>query len=239
MAKKPADQSSNNGAGSAGDAVDLEAALGTDGTDGASEDEDDEGDEGDEGEQGGGSTDIASVVAAAVTAQMGAINRQFQAEMDRRINSALSKGGRKPAKKDDDEEGEQVTGQAGTASDVRGARLAFREYLPESIRFLSSEERALANEFGQNMIRARAHAGFEDEDEAGREVAVATAEFLKKSRSLYSSMTKRALEKQGALIAQGGGQAPGGKIPPNGVAASFEAAEKKDRELFPERYAQK
>ena len=72
----------------------------------------------------------------------------------------------------------------------------------------------------------------------GREVAVATAEFLKKARTFYSNRTKRVLEKSGALVAQGGGQSPGGTTPPSSVAAAFDAAAKKDRELFPERYAQ-
>lgn len=235
MGKKPADQTSNNGANGAGDAVDLEVDLDGDNNGSGSDDEDDDDDD---AGSGTGDGSIADQINAAIVAALPQISQQFQSEMDRRINSALNKG-RKPAPKDDDDNGQQTApGQTAPKADVRGARLAFREILPDSIKLLGDEERALANDFGQNLIRARALQGFDDEEQVGREAAVATAEFLKKARTFYSNRTKRVLEKSGALAAQGGGQSPHGDAPPSTVAAAFEAAAKKDRELFPERYAQ-
>jgi hypothetical protein len=237
MAKKPADQTSTNGTNGAGDAVDLEVDLDNDNAGSGSGDEDDDDDDDDEDSAGGG--DIAAQIQAGIAAALPQISRQFQSEMDRRINSALNKGGRKPASKDDDDNEQQDSSrQAPPKADVRGARLAFREILPDSIKLLGDDERALANDFGQNLIRARALQGFDDEEQVGREVAAETATFLRKARDLYSSRTKRALERSGALVAQGGGQSPGGQTPPSTVAAAYDAAQKKDRELFPERYAQ-
>jgi hypothetical protein len=238
MGKKPADQTSNNGASGAGDAVDLETPLVGEGTGSGSEDEDDDDDDGDG--TGGDAGSIQAQIEAGIAAALPQIQKSFQSEMDRRINSALNRGGRKPADKGGDEENDDKGGQKVPAANVRGARIAFREYLPESIRLLSSEERSLANEFGQSLIQARALRGFDDEDEVGQEVATATAEFLKKARDLYSSRTKRILQQQGALKEQADGQsAHGGDRKPDAMTDAFAAAEKKDRELHPQRYVGK
>lgn len=237
MGKKPAGQTSNHGTGNAdGVDEDLDLNLDDDG-DGGSDDDDSDDDGGGEGQ--GEQLSIQEQIEAGIAAALPTITRTFQSEMDRRINSAVAKNRNrapgKPAGKDKDEDNDQ--GGAAVVADVRGARIAFREYLPESIKLLSGEERALASEFGQAQIKARALAGFEDEDEVGREVAEATADFLKKARSFYSNRTKRVLEKNGLLSQQSQGQqVPGAKTPPAGTQSAFEEARKKDMELFPERY---
>lgn len=238
MGKKPADQTSNQPSGS-GDSVDLETELdGDDATDTDSDaDEDDDADSSDSSTDGG--TDIQSRIDAAVDRALERATRAFEAETDRRVNQALAKqAGKGPAKtgtKDDDSGngGGQVTATA----DVRGARIAFREYLPDTIKLLGTEERQIATEIGQSLIRSRAFDGFEDEDAVGREVATQTAEILKKARTFYSGRTKRVLEKQGALIPQSGGQSSGGGGQKDTPENAYEAALRKDKELHPERYA--
>jgi hypothetical protein len=237
LGKKPADQASNQPNGS-GDAVDLETELDDDASGTDSDDEDD--DDADGGQSGaGGSRSIEQQIADGIAAALPSIQASFQSEIDRRVNGALNKvRGKAPAKKDDDGDGTDQ-GRTAPVADVRGARIAFREYLPDTIKLLGPEERSFANDYGQNLIRARAHSGFDDEDQTGREVAEATAEQIRKLRSFYSARTKRVLEAQGALVAQGGGQAPNGTAAPSSLGSAFEAAQKKDRELFPHRYADK
>lgn len=234
MGKKPAEQTSNQPNGS-GDEVDLENGLNDESGAGDGDQDDDQ----DDDEQDGAELTIAQQIERGIAAALPTIQKGFQSEMDRRINSALA-GGRKKGEqqqRQDQQEQQEEQQQGAPRADVRGARLAFRDALPDQINLFSAEERKLATDYGQNLIRARALQGFDDEDQVGHEVAVATAQFLQAARSLYSSRTKRVLDSQGLLVKQdGSGQAPGGKTPPNSVASAYELAEKKDRELYPERY---
>lgn len=242
MGKKPADQQSTNGANGAGDAVDLETELdGDEGTGADSgEDEDDDDDSGAEG-SGGGNGDIQSQIASAVAAAVKKVEAKFNAETDRRVNQALAKQ-RKKLGVDDEEEDEDDGGKPKSrrketpVADVRSARLAFRESLPEQIKILGPDERQLATEIGQALIRSRGFEGFDDADEVGEEVAAQTAELLKKARKFYSDRTKRVLEKSGALKEQPSGQSGNGSGQPDTVANAYEAAKKRDMQLFPERY---
>lgn len=253
MARKANNQQSTsekNGSGSAEHAgtesTDLDNLLEAD----ADEDDDDV-DDTDDGNDGGGDGDdgdegsgdvvkrMERLMERKLQEQRDALNAGFQREMDRRINSALGKvrKGQKQDRNDEgNDDGDTSSESRPVVADVRGARLAFRDYLPGEIRFLSPEEKQMATDFGLNLIRAQALKGFDDEDEAGREAAKATAAFLKKARGYYSGRTKKALEKQGVLKQEGSGQtyssAPNGK-----VQDAFERAKAKDRQLFPERYA--
>lgn len=185
--------------------------------------------------EGNGGTDIASIVRNTLRELLPEIQSETNREIDRRVNGALNKvrrpGTKPPAQqsKDEDEGGNDMPGTP--VADIRGARMSFREYLPDSIRFLSPEEKALATEYGLNMIGAKALSGFEDEDAVGKEVATKTAEFLKKSRTYYSERTKRALQKQGALKQDASGQQSHGTTPPGSVQSAFDKAEAKMREL--------
>ncbi|QOP66156.1 hypothetical protein SEA_DANIELLEIGNACE_15 [Arthrobacter phage DanielleIgnace] len=241
--KKPADQQSTNGANGAGDAVDLETELDDDEGTGADSEDDDEDDDDDSGAEssGGGSGDIQSQIAAAVAAAVKKVEQKFTAETDRRVNQALAKQRKKlgvDEDDDDEDEGQKPKSRrnAQPAADIRSARLVFREELPEHIKILGPEERELANQIGQSLIRSRGFEGFDDADEVGEEAAAQTAQLLKKARDFYSGRTKRVLEKAGALKDQPSGQScngGGGKTVDN----AFEAARKKDMELHPERYA--
>jgi hypothetical protein len=243
LPKKPAEQTSNQ-PGGAGDEVDLGADLdGTNDGDQGGDADDDGGD--DDGDQDGSQQTIEQQIQAGIRAALPTITSTFQSEMDRRINSAINKvtrkNGPKPAQKKDADDGEQDENQQQQVqpADVRGARIAFREYLPMEIKTFSTEEQALATEFGQSRIRALALEGFEDEDEAGKQAAQETAEFIKKARALYSKRTKAVLKRQGALVevpGSTGGQTPGQTPPPADLASAIEAARKKDMELFPHRY---
>lgn len=241
MTKKPAEQTSNQPGGS-GDEVDLLDDHNDGGT-GESDDDSEDGD--DDGDGDGGQQSIEQQIQAGIRAALPTITQTFQSEMDRRINSAINKvtrkNGTKKQQNDDDSDEQQQQTEVQPVADVRGARIAFREYLPMELKTFSSEEQALATEFGQSRIRALALQGFDDEDDAGRQAAQETAEFIKKARALYSKRTKAVLKRQGVLVetpGQSGGQTPGGGTkPPADLASAVEAARKKDMELFPHRYA--
>ena len=218
LGKKPADQTSDHSDADAVDEVDID--LEADADDDGDDDEDDSDDDDADGD------DVGSIVEKAVNKALAAQQLAFQSEMDRRINSAL--GGQRrtkttaPAAKADKE----------TESDVRGARLAFREYLPGEMKFLSTEERKMATEYGMNLIKVAAAAGFDDEDSAGKNAAEETAKFFKASRQFYSARTKKALERQGALKDQKGGQSGGGLTGTTDIANSNTAAAERRARLF-------
>lgn len=89
--------------------------------------------------------------------------------------------------------------QKAPVADVRGARLAFRDYLSDEAKFTSREERRFAMDLGQAMIRARALDGFEDEDKVGREVAEEVAEQVTSLRKHYQRSTIARLRSRGLL----------------------------------------
>ena len=222
--KKPADQQSNHPGGNAQDdangTLDLEQDADSDSdADDDDDDEDEDDDSSNPGGNGGNSNqqqDVAALVAAGIQTAMPAIMQGVTSEIDRRINSALGKRNRNNGNQQQNDQQQNDSQGGGTVgaspAEIRGARLSFREYLPGEIKLLSSEERKLANEYGGHLINARAAQGFDDDDQVGREVAEATAKFLKGARNLYSTRTKRLLEKNGALKDQPGGQSgnPGG-----------------------------
>ena len=118
---------------------------------------------------------------------------------DRRVNAVLKeirghgRGGNKRTERHRDRDDRTST------SDVRGARLAFREELSDQVRFISAEERRFAQDLGRSLIEARALTGFEDEDEVGREVADEVAERVVAMRRHYQQRTRQALVKRGLL----------------------------------------
>lgn len=226
-----------NGSGDSGSGQSVEELLEAD-ADGV--DDDAQGTGGDDDGDGEDSNDVAAQVRKALQDFLPTIQDQTTREIDRRVNSALKKvrGSGKPNDDEDDDDadkGGKAPRQA--QADVRGARIAFREYLPEKIRFLSPEEKAMATEFGLTQINAAAAKGFDDEDETGRQIAESTVAFIKKARSYYSGRTKKALEKQGALRKDDSGQNVYGTKPPGSTQTAFDRAAAKDRELFPHRYA--
>jgi hypothetical protein len=222
--KKPADQQSNQPGGDsqddANEALDLESDADNDADGDDDDDDEDDNSSGNGGGAGNQQQDVSALVTAGIQAAMPALMNGVTSEIDRRINSALGRqqrrngnGGGQQQQQDQQQNDSQGGGTVGTdATVVRAARLSFREYLPGEIKLLSAEERKLANEYGANLINARAAQGFDDDDLVGREVAEATAKFLKGARELYSTRTKRLLEKKGALKDQGSGQSgnPGG-----------------------------
>lgn len=194
--------------------------------------------DGDGGGEGTGTQDIAALIRSAMLEMLPTIQESTNREIDRRVNGALAKvrkpGVKPPAQQQEQQDDNEQGGNAmpGTPlADIRGARLSFREHLPDQIRFLSPEEKTLATEFGLNLIGAKAVSGFEDEEAVGKDVATATATFLKKTRSYYSKRTKAALEKQGALKQDGSGQTSHGTTPPGNLQSGFDKAEAKMREL--------
>ena len=236
------------------------------GTDGSTDDQQDQdldldADEDLDGDGTGGDGDgdddsddsVEAQVRRGIAAALPEIQRNFQSEMDRRINRVVKK--LKPAARqadgdgDDDEDDEPPARQrsrtqrsqsrAGAPeSDERGARVAFREYLPGQIKFLSEEERQGALRYGQLLILEESRKGFDDEDTVGRDVAQRVAEYVKGNRKFYSERTKRTLERQGALVKQegNGGSGGGGTPPPTSVDSAWKAAEERRRKLFPHQF---
>lgn len=259
---KPAGQTSSTGAGGAGDAVtpqeiNLEVDLGDEGGEGG----DGTGGDGGDGNDGGTGTGLPdpsdtsteAVVARALAAQ----ETRFNAELDRRVNSAVDKVTKKLTRgkaKDDDEDDEGEDGDEGkggkagqpkvksaptgaTSAQVRGARVAFREYLPDEIKILGTEEREIANELGLALIGSAARKPIDDDDELGEDVAKKVAAILKKARSFYSARTQAVLQRQGVVTPpanQGQSSNPGAGA--DTYAKSNQTALEKDRELFPDRY---
>jgi hypothetical protein len=211
MGKKPVDQQSKlPGADADADTdIDLEADADEDTDDADDDDSDDDSDDDDDDEDdsNGSSSDVAALVTKGIQAAMPALMQGVTSEIDRRINSAISKTTRK---------GGTVQPPAGGGSTVttspelvRGARISFREYLPGEIKLLSNEERKIASDYANGLLAAAAAKGFDDDDATGRDIAEKTAAFLKSSRKLYSERTKKALERSGALKPQSGGQSGG------------------------------
>lgn len=220
--------------------LDADEDLDGDGTGGTGDDDDDSDDS------------VEAQVRRGLAAALPEIQRSFQSEMDRRINRVVKK--LKPAARpadgqDDDEDDEpparqrsrtqRTAARAGAPeSDERGARVAFREYLPGQIKFLSEEERQGALRFGQLLILEESRKGFDDEDMVGRDVAQRVAEHVKSNRKFYSERTKRTLERQGALVKQegNGGGGGGAGTPPASTDAAWKAAEERRRKMFPHQF---
>lgn len=148
------------------------------------------------------------------------------AKVESRIDSRLNVVLREIRKQNGQQDGSKKTAQKqalkdqedAPTADVRGARLAFRDYLgDEGLKFLGAEERRFATDLGQALIKARALDGFDDEDEVGREVAKEVSEKIKSLRTYYERSTKTALRRQGLLPDQKGGQQAAGTAGAGGV----------------------
>lgn len=167
---------------------------------------------GDDGDSGDGDADVDAIVDKVVKALEG----KFDSIADRRVNAILKEvrsGKKPPAKapaKDDDDSAAAPAGPA--AGDVREARLAYREYVGDEIKFLGTVEREHAMMLAQGLLLGRLSDG-DDPETAGREVAKAVAASTKDLRKHYEKLTVAALKRNGRLVEDGSGP---GRQPTNG-----------------------
>lgn len=175
-----------------GDADEDEDLLGT-----GSEDSDD--DDNDDSDDAGPRVDKEALM------------REVESRIDKRLNVILREirgQDGKPKQRTRQGEGQQQV------ADQRAARLAYKEYVADKIRFISPEERDAAADIARTKIAARAAGGFEDEDQVGREVADEVAEMVLKLRRHYEAQAKAALRRKGLLATpqkdgQGSGEGKG------------------------------
>lgn len=210
------DKTGDQGAGSGtdGGAADDENLLDDEaknggGDDGGKGDDDKTGDEGKGGDDDKApltKADLPGLIKSMTDAAVDAANRVA----DKRINQVLDKkgaaGGSDDGKGGDDKGAAQ--GASGPdAAQVRGARLAFRDYIDTEMGgYLGNEERAFVNDLGKATITGLAE--IDDEDQVGRQVAASVAQQVKGLRKFYEQRTKAALKRKGLLKdSDKGGQA--------------------------------
>lgn len=147
------------------------------------------------------------------------VARIVESAVDRRINAVNNPGGGR--NRNQGQQGNQQQGQQNSQPDQqqvarvdqgarREARLAFREYVGDEIKFLSPVERAAANQIGTAMIATWDGDG--DADQFGRHVAGQVAATVRDLGEMYKRTTIEALRKQGLLKDQPQGPGAGSAL---------------------------
>lgn len=139
------------------------------------------------------------------------LGQRFDAIADRRVNAILNemrRTGQTPGQQTEQQQQQPPPAQQSapgqsTAAVERAARLAFREYIGDELRFINAEERAFAMDLGQSLIREQAGPDA-DEDRVGRDVARSVADRVKKLRKTYEDLTVAGLRQRGALVERPG-----------------------------------
>jgi hypothetical protein len=159
------------------------------------------------------------------------IGRAVESAVDRRINAINNPGGGRNRNQGQQGQGDgqgQGNGQQQQVAAVdqgarREARLAFREYLGDQIRFLSDTERNAAVQIGTAMIATWDGQG--DADQFGRQVSAAVAQTVKDLAEMYRRTAVEALRKQGLLKEQPQGPGAGSGFAatsvPTGAGSGF------------------
>ncbi len=132
------------------------------------------------------------------------LDKRLESLFDRRINAVLKeiRKGQPAADSGKTDQGDTPKGSAPAVDPnlPRAARLAYREYVGDEVRFISTEERAHATELANALIGDMARRGqLDDEDQAGRQVAQQVAKQIKGLRAHYEARTTAALRKRGLL----------------------------------------
>lgn len=175
-------------------------------------DGDDDADDEDSDDEGSNDNQMDSIVAKVVAR----LEKQFDSVADRRVNAILKevRKGKEPKQRLPKKDG-KTTDQSESV-DLRAARLTFKEYLTDDFEFIGADERKFAMTMGRSMIGERA-AGFDDEDELGREVASDVTTLVEGMRDYYQKQTVEALRRQGAFKRTKGQP---GRTPKTGKARS-------------------
>lgn len=174
----------------------------------------------DQGQQAGGGQQQGAPTLESIAAQLAAMPSQFQSELDRRINQAVSTLDRRyggqgqqqaPGGQQQDQDQGQQSGQrdgqgrfvqhpAGPdPHDLREARTVCRDALNDGIKFLDPVERQLAMSIAQPELEQRLADGA-SVDAAGAAAAAEALGQIRKLRGTYERATLSALEAQGRLV---------------------------------------
>lgn len=206
---------------------------------------------GDSGQQGGGQQFDAQAFEERITDQ---INRRLDSAINtisRRL-SGQQQGQQGGGNGGGGQDGQQGGGQNGggdsgggqqsggpSASDSREARMVYREYVGDAIKFLGNEERDFAQGLASGLLRERLERG-DDPETAGRAVASEVAKQMKTLRSHYEKKVLSALRRQGKIPADGRGPGQptqGGSAP--GDASGFQKGQSKAATMFAGRLPEK
>jgi hypothetical protein len=190
----------------------------------------------DDGQQQGQQQQTGQIDTNALVQQLEErLGSRFDAIADRRVNALLNahrqslgqqqqqgqqQQNGSPGVQNGQQDQSQQQPRPASASDLRAARLAFREYVGDEVKFISAEERAFAMDLGSALLVQQAQHGIDDEDRAGRTVAAEVAKKVKDLRKHYEDRTVAALRRRGVLTDQqtGGGhqqsrqQSGGGQV---------------------------
>lgn len=204
------------------------------------------GDGGQGGDEGGDQGEQLSPAMQAL------ITREANRIADQRINQVLQRQGgqrggqRRQQAQQQPQQQQQQQGQqeqqqqpqagspAVSPGDLREARLVYREYVTDQIRFVGDEERAFAADLATSMIPGLLEKGLDIED-AGRQVAQEVAARVKKTRTFYQQQTIKALQQRGALPEDyRPGQPPKGPAQTTG-SQNWKSGEDRARQMYADR----
>jgi hypothetical protein len=158
--------------------------------------------QGDQGEQQQTAPTVESL-----QAQLTDMQSQFQSEVDRRVNQVVStlrsemaraQQAPPPQQQGAPPPQQQVSGGQSTSADLREARMVYREFVNESVKFLGPEERALAADLSAAQLQQAVTGGM-DPDTAGRHVAAEVSKRIKDARGMYETSVVNALRRTGQL----------------------------------------
>jgi len=184
----------------------------------------------DDGQQQTQGVDVAEIVSQ-LEERLGA---RFDAIADRRVNQLLRRqrqGGQGSGGQQRSQQQQEESPPTSSPEVVRATRLAFREYVADEVKFISSEERAFAMDLGAALMAQEANRGIEDEDEVGRRLAKDVAQRVKTLRKHYEDRTVAALKRKG-LLPEKEGQPLRSVSGPKGTQTEFE----KGAELAKQRF---
>lgn len=229
MGKKFDDQQQNNGPdGLNGEnpADEEDLNLFDDADDDNDEDDTEDDGLGSDGDEEGDDSD--ALVDRIVTAVGETVLPKVNAEIDRRINQALGKSRR-------EKQPSQPSRESGPSrDDVREARIAYRDYVSEEIKFAGVAERKVAGDLAPGLLRAALENG-DDPEDAGRKVATAVAGSVRDLRKHYQKQVLAGLTKRGLLdptALKSGQPRPGKK---DSDASSMTSGSEKARQMLAHR----
>jgi len=210
-----------------------------DSSDDDTEDLFDQDDGGDDGDDDDGDDDKGEKVTLSKAALTKLITDEANKVADRRINQALEKRDRKTRedKRRSSSRGSGTGRDAGPSpADLREARLVYRDFIGDEIKFVGNEERSYAADLAAALLRDKLAEGADIED-AGQAVARDVATRVVALRKTYQQATIRTLQRTGALAKDfKAGTQPKRGPATRGVTADFKSGADRARALHPDRF---
>lgn len=179
---------------------------------------------------------IADLINREVDRRMTSLYREVRGQAGQQGQQQGQGQGQQGEQQGGPQSGQQQTPAGPSEADVREARLVYREYVGDEIKFLGTVEREHASTVAQALLRERIGRG-DDPDRAGREVAREVASTVKALRQHYEQQTVAALKRRGLLPddGRGPGQQPVPGTAAPGAQSGFAAGQAKAAALFAER----